>query len=405
MEVSLELDINTLFLLVGGILALLATFGLFMKQAGAVRKKNQVWAFAQFPLSWVFTVLAYFFIGFLISYGYHFFLSAQQINVDHQGFQALRFFFLSSVACLVPAIIMGALAERTTLKGQLIGSIILVALVYPLLEGTVWGNLSWLNGQGGIIEGWMGLSAFHDFGGAVTVNMLAGFAALAGILVVGPRYERFSKSKVGEFTASSPLLYSAGNWLTALTLIGVAFSRYAGDLNQATALVPINLLLGIGGGYLSQLLQKKEEWHIKQSPALAGAISVLGGADLFHPLASLVVGFIGGLIFLFVYRWVQDKLHLDDVCGAWALHGWVGLWGGIATGIAGYSFLGGLGGVNILSQLIGVIVTAALGTASGILVFYLIHVTGALKVKPEEEKLGMDVALLKLSVMEEPKKK
>ncbi len=399
------MDINTLFLLVGGILALLAAFGLFMKQAGAVRKKNQVAAFAQFPLSWVFAVLAYFFIGFLISYGYHFFLSAQQINLEHQGFQALRFFFLSSVACLLPAIVMGAMAERTTLKGQLIGSAILVALVYPLLEGTLWGNLSWLNGQGGIIEGWMGMSAFHDFGGAVSLNMLAGFAALAGVLVAGPRLERFNKSRLGEFTAGSPLLYSAGNWLTALALIGVAFSRYAGDLNQATALVPINLLLGIGGGYLSQFLRNKEEWHIRQSSVLAGAISVLGGADLFHPLASLVVGFIGGLIFLLIYRWTQDKLHLDDVCGAWALHGWSGLWGGIATGIAGYSFLGGVGGVNILSQLVGVVVTAALATAGGILVFYLIHLTGVLRSKPEEEKLGMDIALLKLNVVEEPKKK
>ena len=287
------MDINTFFLLSGGILALMATFGLFMKQAGMVRKKNSTTAFSLFPLSWLFAVLGYFLVGFTISYGYHFFVFGEALNAD-QGYQALRFFFLSSVACLIPAIISGSLAERATLKGQVIASTILVALIYPLLEGTVWGNLVWLNGRTGLLKDWLGLSAFHDFGGSVIINLLAGFAALGGLLVLGPRAERYLKGKVQEFPPSSPLLTASGNWLTALTLIGIVFARFSGDMSKATALAPLNVLLGIVGGALSQFVLLKEEWHIRQGAVLAGAIAVLAGCDVYHPIVSLVVGFTGG---------------------------------------------------------------------------------------------------------------
>ncbi len=393
-----------LFLLIGGILALIAAFGLFMKQAGTVRKKNTITALSLFPLSWVFSVLGYFLVGFAISYGYHFFSSGEALNAD-QGYQSLRFFFLSSLACLIPAIISGSLAERATLKGQIITSTILVALIYPLLEGTVWGNLVWLNGRTGILKEWFNLPGFHDLGGAVILNLFAGFVALGGVLVLGPRLERYIKGKVQESTPSSPVLVGIGNWITALCLIGIVFARFSGDMNKATALAPMNVLLGIAGGTIAQFVLLKEEWHIRQGAVLAGAISVLGGADAFHPLFALVAGFIGGVIFLFANRWTVHKLKLDDVCGAWPLHGLVGAWGGIATGIGGYSFLGGLGGVNILSQLIGTLIATILGLGFGLMLFFLVSLATGLRIKHEAEKLGMDLSVLKIALPEEMKKK
>jgi Amt family ammonium transporter len=400
------MDINTLFLLVGGILALLATFGLFLKQAGGVRKKNSTSAFALFPLTWIFAVLGYFLVGFFISYGYHFFLSATDLNAA-QGYQGLRFFFLASLACLIPAILTSALAERAKFPAMVIASTLLVTFLYPLLEGTLWGNLSWINGRTGILQSWLGLTDFHDWGGAVSIQMLAGFAALGGVLVLGPRLERYSKDgKPLEFVPHSPLLYSLGNWLVALALIGIAFSRYAGDLSKATALVPMNILLGIVGGGLAMFLRPKENWHIRQNSILAGAIAVLAGADVFHPLAALVVGLLGGALFLFSYRLITEKIHLDDALGVWPLHGLVGAWGGIACGIAGYTFLGGLGGVNFLSQLVGTIVVALVATAAGLAIFYALRVAGALRMSHDEERLGLDIVALKMEhIAEEIKKK
>jgi Amt family ammonium transporter len=397
-------DINTFFLLIGGILALIAAFGLFLKQAGTVRKKNTVTALALFPLSWVFAVLGYFLVGFTISYGYHFFSSFEVLNAN-QGYQALRFFFLSSLACLIPAIITSSLSERATLKGQLITSTLLVALIYPLLEGTVWGNLVWLNGKTGILKEWFNLPAFHDLGGAVILNLFAGFAALGGVLVLGPRLDRYVKGKVQELAPSSPLLAGTGNWITALALIGIIFARFSGDLSKATSLAPMNVLLGIAGGTIAQFVFSKEEWYIRQGSVLAGAISVLGGADVFHPLFALASGFVGGIVFLLVNRWIQHNLKLDDVCGAFPLHGIVGAWGGIATGIGGYPFLGGPGGVNILSQLIGILIVAILGLGLGLILFLLVNLASGLRIKQETEKVGMDVALLKVPIIEEPKKK
>lgn len=398
------MDANTFFLLFGGILSLISAFSLFMKQAGTVRRKNSASSFSLFPISWIFTVLGYFLIGFTISYGFHFFTSGEALNAN-QGYQGLRFFFLSSIACLIPAIISGAIAERVSVPGLVIPSLVLVALIYPLLEGTVWGDLVWLNGKTGILKEWFNLPPFHDLGGAVTIHLFSGFAALGGVLVIGPRIERFLKGKAQEMAPSSPVLSGAGNWLAALCFIGIAFARFSGDLSKATGLVPINLLSGIVGGTIAQLFAQKDDWGIRQGSTLAGAISVLAGADLFHPIFALISGFIGGLIYLFGFRLTVNILKIDDVCGAWPLHGLTGAWGGIAAGIGGYPVLGGLGGVHILSQLIGAIVASILALGFGLLVFFLFNLTGNLRVKPEWEKLGLDSVLLKLPVQEEIKKK
>jgi Amt family ammonium transporter len=103
---------------------------------------------------------------------------------------------------------------------------------------------------------------------------------------------------------------------------------------------------------------------------------------------------------------ITEKIHLDDALGVWPLHGLVGAWGGIACGIAGYTFLGGLGGVNFLSQLVGTIVAALVATAAGLAIFYALRVAGALRMSHDEERLGLDIVALKTEhIAEEIKKK
>ncbi|RYZ32354.1 MAG: hypothetical protein EOP49_37660, partial [Sphingobacteriales bacterium] len=75
--------------------------------------------------------------------------------------------------------------------------------------------------------------------------------------------------------------------------------------------------------------------------------------DLYHPIGALVVGAVAGIIFVKGFHWTQEKLKIDDVLGVWPLHGLCGLWGGIAAGIFGLQALGGMGGVSLLSQVIG----------------------------------------------------
>ena len=92
-----------------------------------------------------------------------------------------------------------------------------------------------------------------------------------------------------------------------------------------------------------------------------------------HPMGSLVVGLVAGAIFVFVFGWCQRQKKLDDVLGVWALHGVCGVWGGIAAGIFGLSSLGGLGGVSLMSQIVGTLVGISIAFIGGLIVYGVIR--------------------------------
>ena len=90
-------------------------------------------------------------------------------------------------------------------------------------------------------------------------------------------------------------------------------------------------------------------------------------------MGSLVVGLVAGAIFVFVFSWCQRQKKLDDVLGVWALHGVCGVWGGIAAGIFGLSSLGGLGGVSLMSQIVGTLVGISIAFIGGLIVYGVIR--------------------------------
>src|SRR3569832_535431 len=88
---------------------------------------------------------------------------------------------------------------------------------------------------------------------------------------------------------------------------------------------------------------------------LAGLVAVCAGADRMHPIGALLTGAIAGAIFVWMFTLTQNKWKIDDVLGVWPLHGLCGAWGGLAAGIFGLQSLGGIGGVSIMSQMIGTV--------------------------------------------------
>jgi len=112
-----------------------------------------------------------------------------------------------------------------------------------------------------------------------------------------------------------------------------------------------------------------------------------------HPIGALFVGGIAGAIFVQMFQVSTNRWKIDDVLGVWALHGLCGLWGGIACGIFGLEMLGGIGGVSFASQLVGSLAGAAFGFVVGIAVYGLLRVTVGIRLTPEQERQGADLAI------------
>jgi Amt family ammonium transporter len=127
--------------------------------------------------------------------------------------------------------------------------------------------------------------------------------------------------------------------------------------------------------------------------ALAGLVAVCAGSDVMHPVGSLVVGGVAGAIFVIMFQVSTNKWKIDDVLGVWALHGLCGLWGGIACGIFGLEQLGGIGGVTFMSQLVGSLAGAGFGFVVGIVVYGLLRITVGIRLSPEQEARGADLAV------------
>ena len=163
-----------------------------------------------------------------------------------------------------------------------------------------------------------------------------------------------------------------------------------------SGLVAVNSLMAMVGGTLAALVIGRNDPGFIHNGPLAGLVAVCAGSDVMHPMGSLVVGLVAGAIFVFVFGWCQRQKKLDDVLGVWALHGVCGVWGGIAAGIFGLSSLGGLGGVSLMSQIVGTLVGISIAFIGGLIVYGVIRSLVGLRLNEEEEFKGADLSIHKI---------
>src|SRR3954471_17071610 len=194
---ALKQGTDVLFLLLGAILVLAMHSGFAFLELGTVRSKNQVNALVKILTDFSISTLAYFFIGYAIAYGVHFFEGAETL-AQRNGYDLVKFFFLLTFAAAVPAIVSGGIAERARFAPQLVATALVVGFVYPFFEGIAWndryGVQAWLEAVGG--------AKFHDFAGSVVVHAVGGWIALAAVLFLGARLGRYPKD--GGVTAQPP---------------------------------------------------------------------------------------------------------------------------------------------------------------------------------------------------------
>jgi Amt family ammonium transporter len=387
---------DVLFVLLGAVMILAMHAGFAFLELGTVRRKNQVNALVKILVDFAVSTLAYFFIGYSIAYGINFFTGAETLALKN-GFELVKFFFLLTFAAAIPAIVSGGIAERARFYPQLAATFLLVAFVYPLFEGIAWnhafGIQAWLQGTFG--------EEFHDFAGSVVVHAMGGWIGLSAVLLLGARRGRYQKDGgVSAHPPSSIPFLALGAWILTVGWFGFNVMS-AQSLGKISGLVAMNSLMAMVGGTLAALLAGKNDPGFVHNGPLAGLVAICAGSDLMHPLGALITGSLAGGLFVWMFTLTQNRWRIDDVLGVWPLHGLCGVWGGVAAGIFGSKLLGGLGGVSLMSQLLGTGLGVALALGGGLLVYGTIKKMVGIRLDPEEEYSGADLSIHKITASPE----
>jgi len=389
---SLQSGSDVLFILLGAIMVLAMHSGFAFLEVGTVRKKNQVNALVKIITDFSVSTIAYFFIGYYVAYSVGFFESASILS-EKSGYELVKFFFLLTFAAAIPAIISGGIAERARFYPQLLASFLIVALIYPFFEGIIW------NGNYGVqdwIEATFG-APFNDFAGSVVVHAVGGWIALAAVLLLGPRYGRYSKDgQVAAHPPSSIPFLALGAWILSVGWFGFNVMS-AQTVEAVSGLVAVNSLMAMVGGILAALFVGKNDPGFIHNGPLAGLVAVCAGSNVMHPLGALATGLVAGAMFVWFFTMTQNRWKIDDVLGVWPLHGICGAWGGIAAGIFGLEALGGMGGVTFMSQLAGTLMGVGVALIGGFITYGLVRMMMGLRLSQEEEYEGADLSIHKIS--------
>jgi len=392
--------LDVFFLTMGAAMVLAMHAGFAFLEVGTVRKKNQVNALVRVITDFGFSTVAYFFVGFTVAYGITFFSPVSELNTlsgASNGYEMVHFFFLLTFAAAIPAIISGGITERVRFWPNVLATVILVSLIYPLFEGMIWGSRfgyqAWLESAFG--------AGFHDFAGSVVVHAMGGFIALGAVVMLGARKGRYSPDgrALAILPSNIPFL-ALGSWILCVGWFGFNVMS-AGKVEAATGLVAMNSLLAMVGGLLAALVAGENDPGFVHNGALAGLVAICAGSDIVHPVAALVIGLVAGSGFVYGFKFIQIRLKIDDVLGVVPLHGGAGAWGGIAAGIFGSTALGGAGGVTFMAQLVGTLTGLSIAIAGGFIVYGALRASIGIRLSEEDEFHGADRSIHKISAYPE----
>jgi len=384
--------LNNVWVLLAAFLVFVMHLGFAALESGLTRSKNTVNILFKNVTIVAIGLLTYACVGFNLMYpgeasaGGWFGFAGFWINAPANGMTAAYadgkytywtdFIFQGMFAATAATIVSGAVAERAKLSSFLIFSTVLVALVYPIVGMWHWGG------------GWLSAAGFHDFAGSTIVHSVGGWAALAGVMVIGPRHGKYVGDTVKPIIGHNVPLAAIGVFLLWFGWYGFNGGSVLSAEPGAISLVVVTTSLAAAAGVLaasvmSRIVQKKVDLTMALNGALAGLVGVTAGADVLTPFQAVIVGAIAGVFVLLAVIGI-DRIKLDDPVGAISVHLICGIWGTLAVGIfaADKSFL---------TQLKGVGMTAVFVFSISFGVFWLLKKTVGVRVSEEEELRGLDI--------------
>mmetsp|Transcript_21586 Transcript_21586/g.68188 ORF Transcript_21586/g.68188 Transcript_21586/m.68188 type:complete len:469 (+) Transcript_21586:123-1529(+) len=410
---------DTIWMLLAALLVFFMHAGFSLLEAGSVRAKN-----AQNILAKNLIVVT---VGFLCWWAFGFPLAlgapeepntfAGSTGWFMDGFKddqtMYRGWFFQGAFCATAAtIVSGAMAERTQLKGFVVYTMMMTSVIYPIVVYWGWSGEGWLsNADGGPADG----PPYIDFAGSGIVHMVGGVGALCGCVIVGPRRGRFVAEDVEPFEAGQrPEDFTPHNVpFLVLGTFCLWFGWYGfnpgstGSMHdKATAVtagrVAVNTTLapcaaGLLVFFLRAIVIPPRVLDVGGfcNGILAGLVAITAGCASVEPYESVIIGFLGGLIYQGVSMLLR-KIKVDDVVDAFAVHGANGLWGILALGFFGSEEMGGNGAFHghgasqLGTQVIAGIVIALWTAAFSIAIFLPLRLAGALRLGDDFQDSGAD---------------
>ena len=291
------------------------------------------------------------------------------------------FIFQAMFAATAATIVSGAVAERIKLTSFMIYAVLLVGFLYPVVGSWHWGV--------GFLSDFLG-ATFYDFAGSTVVHAFGGFAALACVIILGPRAGKYSKDgSIKPILGSNMPLATIGVFLLWLGWFGFNGGSVLNADANGVSFVFVTTALAAAGGALgaiiiSWLFLKKPDLSMALNGILAGLVGITAGADAMSIPSAILVGLIAGVIVVFSIVGL-DKAKIDDPVGAISVHGVCGLWGTWAVAIFGNV------GASLLTQVVGSLLVAGTAFAFSAIVFTILKGTMGIRVDEETEAKGLDV--------------
>ena len=398
--------LNTFSFLIWGVLVMWMCAGFTMLEAGSVRTKNASMICLKNIGLYSIAGITYYLVGYNLMYvdvqegwiGSLKFLygpsgdelklvsgqTAAAADVAKAGKATMSDWFFQMVFVATTAsIVSGALAERVKLWAFLVFTAVLTTIIYPIVGAWTWGG------------GWLSAMGFQDFAGSTIVHSTGGWAALAGVLVVGARFGKFrADGSVKTTPPSNVPAVTLGVFILWLGWFGfnggsqLALSSATDAVAMSHVLVNTNLAAAAGvmaALIVSRPLLGRIDLLAVLNGALAGLVSITAGPDIVTHYWSLIIGAVGGALCVSSMR-LLEVAKIDDVVGAIPAHLFAGIWGTLAVCIAA--------GGNFGVQLIGVLAVGAFAFAASWVSWLILGKIIGVRVSQTVEELGQDTAEL-----------
>ena len=399
-DAEVEYILNTFSFLVCGFLVMWMAAGFCMLESGLVTTRSVSTIAAKNIGKFAIVSIMFYVVGYNLGYGIHeggyigsFSTWSDSSSLETGYSDSSDWFFQTLFVCATASIVSGAVAERIKIWPFFIFAAILGGIIYPIQMGWQWGG------------GWLATLGFVDFAGSTVVHACGGAAALAGVILLGPRIGRFtddgSPANMEPFAASSIPLVTLGTFILWMGWYGFnGGSQLAlGSFEDSTAMGKIFVnthLAGCGGcaagAIITRLVGGKTDIIMMLNGALAGLVSITAEPLAPSPLVAIIIGAVGGLI-MYLGTHLLNRLKLDDVVGAIPVHMFAGIWGTLIVAYTNpYNEVSNPEGATLLGQFIGVVSVIAFVFIASYVVISIIKATIGLRISEDAEKLGTDKA-------------
>jgi Amt family ammonium transporter len=306
-----------------------------------------------------------------------------------------KFFFQLVFAGTAATIVSGAVAERIKFGAFFLFSFAMVGIIYPITGHWIWGG------------GWLAKMGMLDFAGSTVVHSVGGWAALTGILILGPRIGRYSNGKVNVIPGHSMTSATIGvfvlwfGWFgfnpgSTMALDWGSIGHIAATTNIAAATASISALL------LIWKISGKPDLSMTLNGGLAGLVAITAPCAFVSMGSAFIIGIVAGLIVVGAVFFF-DKIKADDPVGATSVHLANGVFGTLCVGlfadptvcpaasVVKAGLLKGGGFAQLTPQIIGVVAVGGFVAIVSTVFWYAIKMTVGLRVTEDEEIEGLDL--------------